>query len=482
MTMFETAIQSPSPKTARTGKVIIAEFNELCPWLIDQWMAEELLPNFSKMHRQSAVFESFADVTDPASLEPWIQWYSLHTGLSFDQHNVFHLTEGAQATHDDIWRIVHAAGRKVINFAGMNARPFAFADSVYVADPWCEDGNATPSALNLYNRFVGANVREYSNPDARLTLRDHVRFLGFMATHGLRTLTIAALARQLIGERARDKRLSWKRAMLLDRMQMDVFQHYYAKVRPDFATFFINSTAHLQHSYWRQFQPEAFTAQPDAMSSALYGDAVKTGYQAMDRLLGEFMKLADANGAMLVLATALSQQPYLAAEDSGGRHFYRLRDVQAFFRQYALPHRDIDPTMTHQYFVRFDSDDDRVTTHAALAAFCLADGRALFGFNERTEDGLYFSCNIYSEIDDRIMVTAPGGRSLVFGDIAYKIDATKSGRHHPAGALWFRTGTQQIHETPVSILDIFPTTLDLLGIENQPSDRTGTSLAPQLAI
>ena len=265
-------------------------------------------------------------------------------------------------------------------------------------------------------------------------------------------------------------------------MQLDVFKHYYRKLRPDFATFFINSTAHLQHSYWRQFQPEAFTVQPDATSSALYGDAVKTGYQAMDRLLGEFIDLAEAEGAMLVFMTALSQQPYVAAEDAGGKHFYRLRDVEAFFRRFALPHRDIDPTMTHQYFVRFDSDADRMQTHEKLASFKLADGRALFGFNERTADGLYFSCDLYRETDEATAVMAPDGSTLKFGDIVYKIDATKSGRHHPAGALWFRTGSHSHHEKPVSILDIFPTTLDLLGItDNASADRSGKSLAASLA-
>ena len=480
--MYQSAIQHPAAKATRSTRLIFAEFNELCPWLIDQWMGEGLLPNFKRMHRESAVFETLADVTDPANLEPWIQWYSLHTGLSFDQHKVFHLTEGAKATHDDLWRIAHAAGRKVINFAGMNSRAFDFADSVYVADPWCEDGNASPPALNIYNRFVGANVREYSNPDARLTLSDYAKFLGFMATHGRGLRTVAALAGQLIEERVKDRRLSWKRATLLDRIQMDVFRHYLRKIRPDFATFFINSTAHLQHSYWREFQPEAFTVQPDATSSELYGEAIKTGYQAMDRLLGEFMDLADAQGATLVFMTALSQQPYLAAEESGGKHFHRMRDVDAFFRRFKLAHRDIDPTMTHQYFVRFDSDADRKATHETLSRFKLADGRAMFGFNDRTADGLYFSCDIYREIDRDMVVIAPDGQQLLFGDLAYKIDATKSGRHHPAGALWFRTGTHKRYETPVSILDIFPTALDMLGVENSATDRTGKSLVDQLAI
>ncbi len=478
--MFERAISSPA--ATRPAKLLFAEFNELCPWLIDRWMAEGLLPNFKAMHAQSAVFETVADVTDPANLEPWIQWYSMHTGLSFDQHHVFHLTEGARAGHDDLWHIAQAAGRKVINFAGMNARPFAFPGSVFVADPWCEHANSHPPELDAYNRFVGTNVREYSNPDARLTAGDYGKFLSFMLSHGLRARTVIALGAQLAAEKARDRRLSWRRAMMLDRLQMDVFRHYYRRLQPDLATFFINSTAHLQHSYWRQFQPEAFTITPDAASARVYGAAIESGYRAMDRLLGEFMALADANGAMLVLATALSQQPYLAAEEQGGKHFHRLRDVDALFRRFSLPHRDIDPTMTHQYFVRFASDADRTTTRNALAGFTLADGRALFGFNDRTGDGLYFSCDIYAEVPAETTVVPPDGSALRFGDLAYKIDATKSGRHHPAGAVWFRTGAHRVHDASVSILDIFPTALDLMRIGPAPEDRTGTSLIDQLAI
>lgn len=477
------AMTPRSSANVQSGKVIFAEFNELCPWLIDRWMNEGLLPNFSRMHGQSAIFETFSDVSDPVNLEPWIQWYSLHTGLAFDQHGIFHLTQGAQAKHDDLWRVAFKAGRKVINFAAINARPFDLPGSVFVSDPWSEDNNASPPALNIYNRFVGANVREYSNPDAQLTAKDYAQFLYFMATHGMKLGTVSALARQLINELTGDRRLAWRRATLLDRLQMDVFVHYYAKILPDFATFFVNSTAHLQHSYWRQFQPDAFAVQPDAQSMALYGDAVQTGYVAMDRLLGEFMNLADASGSILVLATALSQQPFLAAEESGGKHFYRLREVDAFFDRFALPCRDISPTMTHQYLLRFDSTVDRETTRAALAGFTLGDGRALFDFNDRTTEGLYFSCNISVEIDPATSVVAPDGRTLKMSDIAYKIDATKSGRHHKAGALWFRTGAHVLHRTPVSILDIFPTTLDLLGVGDPgPSQRRGKSLAAQLAI
>ncbi len=462
----------------RAQKILFAEFNELCPWLLDAWMGEGKLPNFKRLYNRSTVFETQADVSEPLHLEPWIQWYSLHTGLSFDQHQVFHLTEGAAAEHQDMWRVIHEAGRKVGCFASMNSRPFDFSDSFFVADPWSEMGNASPEKLNIYNRFIGHNVREYSNPDQSLSLGDYARFLGFMIRHGLAPKTIKNIIGQLVSERLGDKRLSYKRVALMDRMQFDVFRHFQRKFTPDFSTFFINSTAHLQHSYWRMFQPDKFSAKPSDTDMAVYGDAVLFGYQSMDALLGDFIALAEEQGATVMFMTALSQQPFLKAEESGGKHFYRMRDVEGFFKRFSLPFASIDPTMTHQYLAHFESPNDREKALKALTAFGQRSGNQLFDINGRESEGLYFSCNLFNQAAGDEPAILADGSTIPFDEIFYQIDATKSGCHHPSGALWISGGKHHRIAEPVSILDIFPTTLDLLGIGAEAiSARCGASLA-----
>jgi hypothetical protein len=64
-------------------RVILIEFNELTPRLLDAWMASGDLPNFKRFYDRSQVFITEADDFDPVNLEPWIQWYSIHTGLPF---------------------------------------------------------------------------------------------------------------------------------------------------------------------------------------------------------------------------------------------------------------------------------------------------------------------------------------------------------------------------------------------------------------
>src|SRR5690349_19082839 len=92
-------------------RVLLLEFNELCPSLLDRWIAEGQLPNFARLRGESVAFVTDADVADPGQLEPWIQWYSIHTGLAYDQHRVFHLTDGSKADHPDIYSTLLNAGR-----------------------------------------------------------------------------------------------------------------------------------------------------------------------------------------------------------------------------------------------------------------------------------------------------------------------------------------------------------------------------------
>lgn len=470
-----------TPHGGANRRLIALELNELCPSLLARWMADGSLPNFKRLHDSSEVFVTRADVEEPALLEPWIQWYSVHTGLPYDTHRVFHLTEGKRGGHDDVYRLLLAQGRRVASFASMNVAPFASEGSLFVGDPWSEDGDASPSELNTYNRFVSHSVREYSNPSDRMSAADYARFLAFMAGHGLSAATVAGIVEQLAAEKLTSRELSWRRVAILDALQFDVFASYYGKLKPDFASFFANSVAHLQHSYWRHMDPAPFTVRPDAEEMASYGDAIRTGYQAMDRIVGRFLKLAEAEGATLMFLTALSQQPFLRHEELGGQHFYRLHKVEAFLQRIGVTTREISPTMTHQYLAQCGSAAAAKAARERLTALKLDDGRQVFGFPAvETEPGsLYFGCQISTRTAPETLVL-DGKVEMPFGELFYRIDAIKSGRHHPDGCLWIQSGRHQVHEAKPLILDVLPTQLDLLGVLT-PAGLPGKSLAGVLA-
>lgn len=461
-----------------TRPILSLELNELCAPLLERWMADGSLPNFNRLHRQSHVFETQADTTSPEELEPWIQWYSIHTGLAYEQHHVFRLTDGRGASHRDIWQAVTDQGSAAMNFASMNARPFARPGSLYVGDPWSEQGDAYPPELNIYNRFVGHNVREYSNAESRLSASDYAAFLRFALTHGLSPATVLRITSQLAGEKLGSTG-SHARVAILDALQYDVFAHYYRRIRPRFASFFANSVAHLQHSYWRHMDPDAFTVKPDSDEISRYASAIRDGYVAMDAMVGRFIDLAARHDALIVFQTALSQQPFARYENQGGQHFLRLRDHKGFLDRCGIVTRSADPTMTHQYMLRFDDQQQRAAAKARLEAFRMDDGYQVFAARDDGDaDALYFGCQISWKIDaETPMIDHATGETHGIGSLLYAMEGVKSGCHHPSGSLWIANGQHVRHAQPVSILDIYPTMLDLMGIDEPVGERRGQSLA-----
>jgi hypothetical protein len=451
--------------------IILIEFNELCPALLDRWMAEGRLPNFKRFYDASQVYVTEADVSEPVNLEPWIQWYSLHTGLPFSDHGVFHLTDGPKAGHRDIWTLLLEHGHSVFNCGSMNAARLDHSRSTFIPDPWCAGEPAHPHELQPFVNFVSHQVQEYTNRDAARRRTEALSFLGFMVGHGLSRDTVAATLRQLLDEYRTGGRVAWRRAAFLDKLQLDLFSHVWRRQRPDFSTFFVNSTAHFQHAYWRHMAPEAFAVKPPRDEVERYQDAIAYGYAEMDRLLARFFAL-EAQGARLVFATALSQQPYLKYEAIGGHHFYRPRNITRFLADLGLDPVAIKPVMTHQFLVEFATPEECERAHAKLAAVT-CDGSPVFGFDPADGNSLYFGSQIRVPVPQNAELQI-GNRSRPYWDVFYKIDELKSGRHHPDGCLWFKTGRHDVCAEKVSILDVLPTIAAAFRIA--PPTRHGRAL------
>ena len=135
------------------------------------------------------------------------------------------------------------------------------------ARPLGAAGAALPRVRELspFYKFVSANVQEHTREDASLSRSDQIDFLKFMATHGLSPATVGSIIKQLASERRGDTK--WKRPVILDLLQYDLFRWHWKRAKPDFSTLFLNSTAHYQHLYWRNMEPEHFKVKPEPQAS-----------------------------------------------------------------------------------------------------------------------------------------------------------------------------------------------------------------------
>jgi len=391
--------------------LILIEFNELCPSLLTRWMNEGQLPNFKTFHDASQVFVTEADVKESVNLEPWIQWYSLHTGLSYYQHGVFHLSDGPKHNHKDIWQVLLDHKKKVGNFSSMNAKSCGDLGGVFLPDPWCTTEKASPHELKEFHAFISKTIQEYTNDNQMNRFAETANFVRFLLAHGLKLSTCLTIVGQLISERVSGGASQWMRASVLDEILFDVFSHYFYKEKLEFATFFSNSTAHYQHCYWRHMEPDVFRLRPSDEEMSWHKNSILYGYQAMDKLMGKFLEM-EKDGVTLILTTALSQQAYLKKEDIGGQHFYRPHNMEELLTDLGLECVDVLPVMTHQFVVRFK---DAQSTEKALRALSSIKykGEDVFWFESAEENSLCFGNQIMCEVPDdarvEILADSPKG-------------------------------------------------------------------------
>jgi len=259
----------------RNGPVVLVEFNELSPTLMERFMAQGEVPNFRRMYSESKIYTTDAEERAP-NLNPWIQWVTVHSGMPFSEHGIFHLGEGHKLKTKCIGDVLSDARYKVWVCGSMNVRYEEPINGCILPDPWTTEAKPYPGELSRYFRFVQRQVQENTNDHLSMRAGEYADFMSYMATHGLSASTVRAVIEELVRETFTANR--WKRAVIMDKLQWDLFRWHYEKLRPDFSTFFLNSTAHYQHKYWRCMEPQHFAIPSTPQEQEEFGSAILCGY------------------------------------------------------------------------------------------------------------------------------------------------------------------------------------------------------------
>lgn len=463
-----------------SAQVIVLEFNELSPKLIERFIEEGRLPGFAALRDQSVAYVT--DAEEPqGSLEPWIQWITVHTGLAYAEHGVFDLGDGHKLRAPRLWDMASDAGKKVWICGSMNAAIQGDSlDGYLMPDPWSVGVKPYPEGeFEPFFNLVRAYVQEYTRADAPVTALDHARFGAFMAAHGLSPATVARTLQQLASEGGGKNR--WKRAMILDRLQWDVFRWYWRKHKPAYATLFLNSTAHLQHYYWRNFEPDQFAIKPSAAELAQYAEAIPQGYEAMDALIRETMAMAP--DATIVLCTALSQQPLTKYDNEGGKIVHHVTDVKDLTAFAGVEDAyEYAPVMAEEFRLYFADEAAALRAEEKLAALRIEGAPALRLRREARE--LYCSSSVQTPLPADALIRSTASNEVIpFASLFYPLTGLKSGYHHPDGVFWVRrvgVAPQKVAGR-VSLQRVAPTLAALIGIPDAAAKFSAPALPETLS-
>ena len=450
-----------------TGPVIILEFNELTPSLMDRFIAQGELPGFERLRSESIECITDADESPPA-LEPWIQWVSVHTGLSYEKHQIFELDSAHKLDVPRIWDLVADEDGRAWVCGSMNAavRSRKPQNLHVLPDPWSSNVHPLPEGVyDPYVHLVRTYVQEYTRSSVPLGAADYLRFMAFMAQNGLSAKTVLEAVGQLASERTGAFR--WRRATILDRLQWDLFKHVYRKTEPTLATFFLNSTAHYQHYYWRNMDPSQFAARDTKEREAEYANAILFGYKKMDEIVQDCLSLAGPQ-ATIILCSALGQQPLVKYDATGGKQIFKIKEIEPFLQFASIEAAcTYTPVMAEEFNLTFHSEQDAEDAEKKLKALRAPDGSSLM-MVRRENSKLFCGCAVITSQPDDATVTA-GNRNSLFRDIFYPVEGVKSGMHHPDGILWIRRPdkTYRKVDRKVSLCEIAPTVLSLCGLDTQ---------------
>lgn len=468
--------------TPRTRKLILLEMNEITWRFVDPLVKKGALPAFAKLMQQGTRATPIAD-EQGADLDPWVSWTTVYTGRKASEHGVKFLEQPPETVKGPrIWDLVADAGKPVGVFGSiMSWPPRTDIKGFWVPGTFSTGYETFPAHLEPIQELNLTYTREHT-PVAG-NVRRHmgkVELVLKLRGLGLRIGTLARIA-SYFARRALGKAKAWEKVSMQPLINFDFFEKLWKRHQPAFATFHTNHVAHYQHRFWRSADPAPFLEPPPPQEVREFGGAIRFGYEVADELLARLMAMAD-DETTIVLASGLSQQPYVTEEFPGGRSVLRIRDINQLTGLLGVAGR-CHPTavMATQWNLDFDDETIRDFAIKGLTEAYLGDpSRQLFA---HTVMGNSISINIRQKLPrpidwDADCVFPTTGKTVKMREVGAEKDATTKQGHHDRPGVLIVAGPGVAHGIDLgecSTLDLAPTMLAMLGME-VPAHMTGKVL------
>ena len=116
-------------------RTILLGLNELNFDYIRFYADKGLLPNFKSILTNHKVVETVSE-DKYELLEPWIQWATLHTGKTFEEHQIFRLGDVVNSNIDQLFESIESHGFSVGAVSPFNAKNVLKNPAFFIPDPW----------------------------------------------------------------------------------------------------------------------------------------------------------------------------------------------------------------------------------------------------------------------------------------------------------------------------------------------------------
>ncbi|WP_346238511.1 hypothetical protein ABDK00_008320 [Niabella insulamsoli] len=399
------------------NKTILLGLNELNFDYIKKYTVSGHLPNFKKLFSEYGYAETTSE-SKYELLEPWIQWVTIHTGKTYDEHKVFRLGDIVDRKDlTQLWEIAESKGHTVGAVSPFNADNRLRNPLFFVPDPWTK----TPASGSKLLKDLSAAVSQSVNDNAS----EKVNSSSAVAIiKSLMTYVPFRDKFKYFGLLLKVKSKVGIKAAILDRLLGDVFVSNWNKHKPEFSSLFLNSGAHFQHHY--MFNSKVYDGEfknPEWYCPADQ-DPLLLILKIYDDILGKLFNTT----ARLFIATGLHQEPH------GKVTFYwRLKEHARFLDQIGVSYKEVLPRMSRDFLVKFNSEEEAKNAEQILKSFVSPEGSEIFNVDYRGNE-LFIELIYSKNIDDTFFIKSIELNQTIEAFKKYiSFVAIKNGQHHGIG-------------------------------------------------
>lgn len=138
-------------------KLILIELNELNFDIIKKYVDLYDLKNFSKLLKNIQITSSEKDYD---LLEPWIQWYTIKTGLSAAEHKIFRLGDSINSKIAQIYEKLENKGFSVGAISPMNSPNNCKNPKYFIPDPWTTSRTDNSFLSKIISKMLKQTVND----------------------------------------------------------------------------------------------------------------------------------------------------------------------------------------------------------------------------------------------------------------------------------------------------------------------------------
>ena len=178
------------------------------------------MPGFKKLFEKGIT--STESETKYKNLEPWIQWPSVHTGKTYDEHKIFRLGDFINSADEQFFEKVEKSGFLVGAVSPMNASNKLKNPAYFIPDPWTN----TPCDNSFLSKRITNAIVQAVNDNSQSKLTFNTLFnLGLAFVALIKPSRYFSMAKYAFNALSKP----WRRALFLDMLLYEIHKSLFKR-------------------------------------------------------------------------------------------------------------------------------------------------------------------------------------------------------------------------------------------------------------